>query len=839
MIKRTQSSALLVCGISLVINQSLFGLSLQSALQEIIVTNPSIIAKQKELEAARHELTLAKSGYYPKIDVQGSYGYEESKSQLTNNEKKNWASWNTSATLTQNVFSGFSTLYDIKTKEFKIKARENALKEQANDSALTLAKSYLDLLKAYELLLIETNSVKSHEKIFKDIRQRTEGGSGRVSDFMEVSAKLSLSYVNLLSQENNYQDAQSNFHKALGRYEEGKNLVTPDEVKNVPANLSQALSEALKKNPSLLVSRYELEASKTAMRLERNAYMPKVDATLNSKISENANGMGGQNDSSSALLTLTWNLFKGGSDYARVERAVSEIENSTEKLHALQREVLEGMGLSYNAYTSLNKQKDFLIMYEESNLHKKGYYQQEFDLGRRSLMDLLDSEDEYNTARRKLIQNRYDLLYSQYRILDAKGEFLTYFNIEVTGNKQKTYKYDLDEVESEHPVVICQNSVDKQFNINGCQILPETQQYEFVDTKANLILNENNVSNNIILVDTNESMLSSKEEVNDKNIKKAFEWYQKGAEHGDSVSMKILSTMYQSGYGTEVDAKKALYWKSKSIKTGNIADKQQPLLTQACGSSSKFLEAQQMYEQTDMKLKAFHLFVDIAREGDPKAQFMLGRMYNRGIGVAEDKAKAAYWYQEAARQGYSPAYKIVWSFYRDGQNSFQKDDVKAEFWRQKLIKAGNIQTHEEMLVCAKASANPDVNVTKTVYSDVMEQGKKFDINGQWEEAEKIYEQEYLSGNGEAARKIADHYYSRQDAFLSKQTSVTPIPKGKKKSTERAISKPIKQDERMKSLEERLKDLGITLGNQSSLRNRMSIVKAPPPLINKSTNQNKE
>lgn len=687
------------------------GLDLRSALYEMTKTDPAIIAKQKELEAARHELSLARSGYYPKVDIQGSYGTERAKSQLTQYQEKSWESYSTGATVTQNLFSGFSTEYDVLTKEKKIKAREYALIEQANDSALRLSKSYLDVLRAHELVLIEAENVKLHEKIFKDIKLRVEAGSGRISDFMEVSAKLSLAYSNLLSQDNSYQDTLSNFHKAMGRYEEGKNLIKPDEVRGLPEKLEEALSQSLQMNPSLLVSRYEIEAAKSAMRLERHGYMPKLDAALNAKTSENASGLGGTNNSTSALMTLSWNLYNGGSDTARVERAVSEIENAVEKLHVLQREVMEGMGLSFNAYMSLNRQKEFLMIYEESNAQKKGYYQEEFDLGRRSLIDLLDAEDEYNTARRKVVQNRYDRLYAQYRILDAKGSLLKHFGLNVSGDEKKVYNLEPDEVEKEHASVICQNSADSRFGINGCTIIPQPQKYEFMDAKAKVLLRDTPSEPEIV-----QNKLDSSDT------------------RGNTVAIVSTSAVMIP----------------------------QP----SCAATPQYQEAMGYLESNssnEIKLKAFHLLSEAARSKDAKAQFALARMYNQGNGIPVDKEKAGYWYRESARNGYTPAYLIVWSYYRDGTGGVIKDTNKAEYWRKKAVEGRNTSESKNRVECVES-----IPVLKT-------------------------------------------------EPLKKQN-----PPGAK----------TKGSERIKPLEDRLRELGISLSKETPFLREPSVLQAPPPLVKK-------
>lgn len=825
---KKEFSAFAILPIVILTQLQLNALTLKSALHETIQTNPSIQAKYKELEAARHELELAKSGYYPKIDIQTSYGYEQAKSQLTNQEKKNWDSWNTSATMSQNLFAGFSTRYDIATKEKKIKAREYALLEQANDSALQLCKSYLDLLRAYELLLIEADNVKKHEKIFNDIKARTEGGSGRISDFMEVSAKLSLAYSNLLAQDNNYHDSMANFHKSIGRFEEGKNLERPDDVNHLPQKLEDSLNEALKSNPSLLVSRYEIEAAKTAMMLERHNYMPKVDAALNAKTSENASGMSGKNESASALLTMSWNLYNGGSDTARVERAISEIENNNEKLHVLEREVMEGMALSFNAYSSLNRQKEFLAIYEESNLQKKGYYQEEFDLGRRSLIDLLDAEDEYNTARRKVAQNRYDRLYAQYRILDAKGGLLEHFGLRANGDEKKVYSHELDEVEQDHPVVLCQNNVNATFGINGCQLIPQPQKYNFIDSKSQLVLSTSSETNSSLESNTTIAAKPQAETITIYDPEQAFEWYLKAANQGSKEAMKALSVMYRDGVGVSRDSAKEIFWKNLMKK--DTLQRDQNGTKSVCGDHPGYSEAMGYLDTNSTnedKLKAFHLLADAARSGDVKSQFALARMYNQGQGIGIDKDKAAYWYRESARNGYAPAYLIVWSFYRDGKGGVVQDTKQAEYWRLKALEARK-NNYEPHLECKPAQVtHPEVKMCDQECEALLAEAKKHSVA----ESKNIYEKASMSGSAEASFVLANSYYPIEKLLESK-SKITPkadIPVLKPKTAPQPKKKEL---EGVKSLEERLRDLGISLNKESMFLGTPLILNPPPPLKNK-------
>ncbi|MDD5716676.1 MAG: TolC family outer membrane protein [Sulfuricurvum sp.] len=787
---------------------SVSAIDLRTIVYEAVETNPDIMMKRKELAAAREDLKLARSGYYPKIDVEASVGRETTTRQLTATQNNRYNTLNTSASLKQNLFAGFATDNEITQKENKIKARQYALMEQANEIALTTTKAYLDTLKAYERLEIELDNVKSHEKFYNDITTKLEAGAARGSDYAEVTSKLSLAYSNLLVQDNAYHDALSNFHKLAGRYEEGQNLTRPERVSGIPKKLEEALTQALQYNPSLMVGRYELEATKALIRQDQGKYYPKLDATLNARTAQNASGLSGTTESTSALLTLSWNLYNGGNDSVQMMKSVTETEKSIESLYALQRTVMEKMGLAYNAYYSMNRQSPFLALYKDTNAQKVSFYYDEFNLGRRSLIDLLNAESEYNSARHKWVQNEYDLLLAEFRVLNAKGSLLKYLDISLNGEfARQTNRYTLeeDEVEKEHQSVICQNTANANFGINGCSIVPKPQEYRFLDTPPSL-------SPKGVKAPSEDSAVTD-------NARLAFEWYAKGANQGDLQSMEVLSQMYSLGIGVAQDRIQGEYWKKASMETLRVVDR----------NDSQYDEAM-AYTRSDRsgqsKKKGYRLLLKMARSGHVKAQFALGQMYASGTGIPKNRHKGAIWYRQAARNGYEPAYPIVAQRYRK-----KHDHRRAEYWEQKAAESAKTEKSEpskdrENLSCGQECIQ------------VLSNAKRLQREGAFESVRERVEKLSLAGNGEASRLIAESYYPREQIRTPLHTIPEIDPTRAAEDSRHTDTKNIPDEvpkipESIKSLDERLRELGIVIRNETIGGKPM--LKAPPSLVTKSRN----
>lgn len=511
---------------------------LKSVLTDVIENHPEILQKRQELSAAEHELTIARSGFLPKIDVRSSVAKEKANTQMTGFQNRNFNTLNSNIVLSQNLFSGFSTDSEVGVKRHNIEIKMHELEEKENDISLRLIKSYLDVVKASELLDVERKNVQVHEEMYRKITLKTQSGSGRMGDYKEVLAKLALSYVNTLTQDNNYNDAAAVLNTVVGHYTDVHELEKPSiDPLAVPRTLEEAIKEAVHNNPSVLVSRSEIESAKKSVSLERSSYYPKVDAELNSRSYDNANGTQNTDKTAAAMLTLSYNLYNGGSDEARIKRSLSQTYNAMERFRSVERDVAEKMTMAYNAYTVFNRQKPFLAVYSDASFEKTHYYQEEFDLGRRSLIDLLDSENEYSTARRKEVENEYELLYSFFRVLAAKNGLITYFNIDSDRHDPKNYTFS-EQIKS---------------SINS-ENAPSVGEYPFILSTVSAPMHDDfsKQENN-----------STVEKVKEISPQKGYEYYLKAARLGDLESQNVMVELYEKGIGTACDAEKARYWKNR------------------------------------------------------------------------------------------------------------------------------------------------------------------------------------------------------------------------------------------------------------------------------------
>ncbi len=279
------------------------------------------------------------------------------------------------------------------------------------------------MLKQQEIFDLAQNNLATHEQILNDITKRTTSGVGSTADLSQIQGRVAQAYANVAAAQNNLDDARAQFLRVVNSTPES--LVEPvADAKMVPTSLDEALKKATKDNPTLLSSLQDIEAAKYQHEGAKANNYPKVSIEAGQTWYDDADGIEGNRDEMSAMLRVRYNLFNGGSDSARMDSTAALYSQAKEIHDNAYREVEEGTRLAWQARESLKKQKEFLQQHVESSYQTVSAYKQQFTLGQRTLLDVLNTENELFEARKSYVNANYDELFAQYRLLNAEGKLL-------------------------------------------------------------------------------------------------------------------------------------------------------------------------------------------------------------------------------------------------------------------------------------------------------------------------------------------------------------------------------------------------------------------------------
>lgn len=334
--------------------------TLTEAMQKAVEVHPEIQAGVNARIAADYQVDAAKGGYLPKVDLLGGYGRESSDNTTTRaaSNSHDWKTMNrgeSTIRLQQNLFQGFGTQNEVGRQQATANSRGYALLNTTERTALTVAQVYLDVLTRREMVQLAEENLKSHERIFDQIKLRTSRGVGRMADMDQAEARLAQARNNLITEQTNLADANTNYMSVVGQ--EPDQLEKPAGIVTLlPASLDDARRQMIADSPVLRSAESDITAAEKQYESAKSTFYPRFDAVLQRSANDNIAGDPGHDNSYSAMLNMQFNLFNGGTDKANLQSKASQASQALDIRNNALRQLNEELGLAWNAYNNATQQ---------------------------------------------------------------------------------------------------------------------------------------------------------------------------------------------------------------------------------------------------------------------------------------------------------------------------------------------------------------------------------------------------------------------------------------------------------------------------------------------------
>ncbi|MHB9800197.1 TolC family outer membrane protein [Pseudomonas sp. MT3] len=402
-------------------------MTLTEAIQSTLQYHPEISQSVNSRLTADEELKFARGGYLPTVDLLLGYGRENTDSPSTraigdhNDETMNRG--DAEIRLRQMLFDGFGTPNEVKRNEANVNSKAFRILGTSETAALRTVEVYLEVLKRREMVTLAKNNLQAHERIGDQIRLRSERGVGSTADNDQAIARLALAQNNLYTEEVNLADAEANFYSATGKMPD--QLESPSTVKaEMPADLLSARQTMVSENPLLKSAQADVNAAESQYEAAKAPFYPRFDLELAKAANNNVDGDEGHYNYWEAQVVMRYNLFNGMRDKAHLNATTHQIDESKDIRNNALRLLNENLSLAWDAMENARKQTQPAREYADYTRKVREAYQQQFTLGQRTLLDLLDSENELFTANRRYTDVRYTEEFSMYRVLSSMGALL-------------------------------------------------------------------------------------------------------------------------------------------------------------------------------------------------------------------------------------------------------------------------------------------------------------------------------------------------------------------------------------------------------------------------------
>lgn len=399
---------------------------LLSVVQTTLDTNPELRAHLDAFHASTEDRREVFGGYLPSIDLSASVGQANRQFDNRSDYSRNYAE----ISLTQMLFDGFRVRNALAKADHTSRVRYYELLDEAETKALEASEAYLSVQRHRELVKLAQDNLANHQRVYEHIGQRAERGVSNRADLQQIEGRLSLARSNLLTEVANLQSVTARYQRLVGQLPAEE--LQPYEVPaaRVPGELGLVLRNVYANNPALYAAFENTEVTQAALRETKANRYPTLELGMRHGTYKNNNSFDNRTDPSSygdesiIELRARYNLYRGGSDRA-AERAawqrISQAESLRDKTCV---DLRQTATIAFGDVLNLQGRLASLEQHRTASAAVLVAYREQFDIGRRSLLDVLDSENEAFQAERAYTNGRYDLQIARLYTLHSMGELM-------------------------------------------------------------------------------------------------------------------------------------------------------------------------------------------------------------------------------------------------------------------------------------------------------------------------------------------------------------------------------------------------------------------------------
>ena len=424
--KPVRSAAL--AGVLSLVGMPVLAGDLADTIHKAIEHNPDVLVTQDDRNAIEQNVREAKAGYLPRVDVYAGIGGEKSDntSTLAATGRQGYRGLHREESgikITQMLFDGFFTKNEVARQNATLQAASYRVLAAAEDVGLRATQTYLDVLRRQEQVALARDNLGAHQRVYDQIRMRSERGVGRTADTDQAAGRLALAEANLEAQQGNLRDAQIAYLRVVGEMPQDVEApVLPADA--MPGDLQALVDEARQTHPTLASAVADIDATMAQHEQARANDFPRFDLELGASHNSNIDGVKGADEDLIAMVRMNYNIYRGGADLARKRSTAHRITEAKNIRDRAEDQVIEEASLSWNDYLTARTRLELLRRHADAANATRTAYQKQFDIGQRTLLDLLDTENERFQSELNYIDGKYRLMYAYYRIAASKGQLL-------------------------------------------------------------------------------------------------------------------------------------------------------------------------------------------------------------------------------------------------------------------------------------------------------------------------------------------------------------------------------------------------------------------------------
>jgi adhesin transport system outer membrane protein len=401
-------------------------MTIKDSVVAAVKQHPQIKSLLNNRDAVAKAQLSALGRFFPSLDLGGSYGTQQYSSANTraNRTEKHWRNaTEASATLTQNLFDGFDRWHDYKREGFRLTSAEGRLLDNVETVGLDAVRSHIDVVRLRKLVGLAEENIAAHQRLLDSITERVEGGAGNRADEMQAKGRVARAETTLVTYTGELRTAEADYTRTVGA---APNVLAEPEYKPdyIPPKADQILDLTMENNPKIAVYKAEIEVAEQTKQQLMSTYYPNIDAFASTRHTDNLDGVDSYVQDNKVMLRASWNIFNGLSDYNDVRTATARVREAQDNLQNTSDDLVRQVATAWAEYeSSLNQ----IVKYQEAlqySIESLDMYLMQFNVGQRSLLDVLDATNEVFSNKVQLETATMNRDFTVYKFLALEGQLM-------------------------------------------------------------------------------------------------------------------------------------------------------------------------------------------------------------------------------------------------------------------------------------------------------------------------------------------------------------------------------------------------------------------------------
>ena len=408
-------------------------IELKTAVETAMQTHPEINQAVENKTAIEFEREQAQGMFLPRVSVEGSVGIR----RLENATRKSLGIANeelypmeAGLRVEQILFDGGSRRNELKRQASRTDGAAFRVEERAQFVALQVSRQYLDYLLQQRIVAASEDNISFHDRLVGDLREGVTKGSISIADQQQAEERQQAARARLTEANQDMVNTNASFRTLTGLDLVDGAMLPPSLGASIPGSLEESIALARQQNPRVREAQADLDAARALVRKAKADVAPTVSLEGNARIGDDIDGFRGETNDLQGGLVMRWDIFNGGINRSKIQEMYRRERETQFRLDQMVREAEEDVRVAWNAWDSQGKLVKELDAQSTVSDELLRSYRAQFNVGRRSLLDVLDAQNTRYNVQVRAETARFAQFFAEFKLLAAQNALLRAMQVE-------------------------------------------------------------------------------------------------------------------------------------------------------------------------------------------------------------------------------------------------------------------------------------------------------------------------------------------------------------------------------------------------------------------------